>query len=137
MPPGCPRGCPRRRSIGSKGTNESTGTPGARRSRKPGPLASPTTPGRRAAAVTGLTRISPASAVPSMVTVVLAAGPVTMSSRWDPPTRKKLNSPEWTPTDIRRETFCPRTVSLPTVRRARRISTAARHPRASWASPEK
>ena len=54
--------------------------------------------------------ISPASAVPSMVTVVLAAGPVTMSSRWEAPTRKKWNRPLWTPTDIRRDTFCPRTV---------------------------
>ena len=81
----------------------------------------------------GLMTISPASAVPSMVTVVLAAGPVTMSSRWEAPTRKKWNRPLWTPTDIRRDTFCPRTVNLPTTRRARRMSTAARQARASWA----
>ncbi len=86
--------------------------------------------GGRAEAVASLTTISPASAVPSMVTVVVAAGPVTMSSRWDSPTRKKWNRPLWTPTDIRSCTFWPRTVSRPTVRSARRISTAARQARA-------
>ena len=67
----------------------------------PGPLAAPTTPGRSGGAVASLTTISPASAVPSMVTVAVAAGPVTTNSLWDSPTRKKWNSPLWTPTDIR------------------------------------
>ncbi len=39
-----------------------------------------------------------------MDTVVLAPGPVTISSRCDPPTRKKWKRPLWTPTDIRNDT---------------------------------
>ena len=136
-----PTGIPWRMSVPrgmlSNGTNASEGTSGARRRRKPDPFAPPTWPGRRADAVTGLITICPASAVPSISTVVLAAGPVTISSRCDPPTRKKWKSPEWTPTDIRSDTFWPRTTSRPTVRSARRISTAARQPRTSCALPEK
>ena len=56
-----------------------------------------------------LTRISPASAVASIITVMVAAGPVTISSRCDPPTRKKSNFPLWTPTDIRSTTRCSST----------------------------
>ncbi len=50
--------------------------------------------------VAGLTRICPATAVPSINTVAVAAGPVTMSSRCERPMRKKSKSPLWIPTDI-------------------------------------
>ena len=54
-----------------------------------------------------LTRISHAVAVPSISTVRLAAGPVTISSRCESPTRKKWKDPLCTPEDIRRTTFQP------------------------------
>ena len=59
-----PTGMPRTRSTSSatcsNGSKESWGTEGARRSKSPGPLAAPTTAGRSAAAVCGLSTISPA-----------------------------------------------------------------------------
>ena len=79
----------------------------ARRSRNPGPFAGPTRLGLSAAAVAALMTISPASAVPSISTTALAPGPVTTNSRWDSPTRKKLNRPLWTPTDMRSEMRLP------------------------------
>ncbi len=64
----------------------------------------------------GSARISPAVAVDSISTVRLAAGPVTISSRCDSPTRKKWKEPLFTPTDIRRTTL-PAVVSRrPTLR---------------------
>ncbi len=84
-----------------------------------------------------LITISPASAAASIATTELAPDPVTRNSRWDSPTRKKLNMPLWTPTDMRSDTFCPSTVSRPTTRSARRIAMAALHARAWCAGPEK
>lgn len=72
-----------------------------------------------------LTRISPASAVASIRRVWLDARHAIISSRCDPPTRKRLNVSLWTPTDIR-EVTCPATVSQRLKSRsAWRISTAA------------
>ena len=78
----------------SSGTSASTvnaseaGADGAVRSRKPGPEGAPVDEAGSAAAVAGLITISPAFAAPSIVTTCVAAGPVTISSRCDPPTRK-------------------------------------------------
>ena len=52
-----------------------------RRSRMPSPLGAPSWSALIRAAVSGLTTISPAAAVPSIVTVVLAVAPVMISSR--------------------------------------------------------
>jgi hypothetical protein len=90
----------------------------------------------RAAAVSRLTRISPAVAVDSMSTVRLAAGPVTMNSRCDSPTRKKWKVPLFTPTDIRRTTL-PAVVSRrPTLRSVARIPWAAVAALAACPTPE-
>ncbi len=86
-------------------------------------------------AVSRLTRISPATAVPSIVTISLAAGPVTTSSRWEDPTKKNRNVPLCTPTDIR-SVILPAELSIaPISRSVRRMPTAARAPFAGWSSP--
>jgi hypothetical protein len=64
-------------------------------------LASPSTDGGSAVAVSGLTSTSPASATDSSRAVVVAAGPVRMSSRWLSPTRNSGKSPVWMPIDMR------------------------------------
>ena len=104
-------------------------------SRTPGSFSSPRTRCGSAAAVDLLTRISPATAVPSIVTVSVAAGPVTISSRCEFPTRKKENVPLWMPTDIRRFAFTPSDSSRPISRSVRRMPTAARHAFAGCSSP--
>ncbi len=69
--------------------------------------------------------ISPAVAVPSASTVAVTAGPVTTSSRCDPPTRKTLNDPVCTPMEIRRTTLPADVESRPTSRSRARIPIAA------------
>ncbi len=100
----------------------------------PSPLGCPSDLAGSAAAVSRLTRISPAVAVDSISTVRLAAGPVTMSSRCDSPTRKKWKEPVFTPTDIRRSTLPAVVSSRPTLRSVARIPWAA--VAALWACPE-
>ena len=110
---------------------------GARRKRHPAPRGAPRTPGRSARAVPGLTTISPAAAADSISTVAVAPGPVTTSSRWPAPTRKKSNAPLCTPTDIRSVAVVPRSGVLPSSRSAPRIPIAARAARCSWPRNEK
>ena len=45
--------------------------------------------------------------------VWVAAGPVTTSSRWEPPTKKKWKRPLFTPIDIRKRTCMPGTSMRP------------------------
>ena len=88
---GSPAGCPcpgstalerheRGRQVRRAPAGAGSRTPSLHR---PGPAGGP-------AAVAGLITICPASAVPSIVTVVLAAGPVTISSRWEPPDQEEV-----------------------------------------------
>ena len=63
--------------------------PEASFSRRPPSLASPKISSGSVAAVSSLTRISPASAPDSIATVRVTPGPVSSSSRCDSPTRKK------------------------------------------------
>ena len=80
---------------------------GAPRKNTPSPFASPREEAGSSAAAIGLITISPASAVPSIDTTSVAAGPVTMSSRCESPTRNRSNAPACMPTDIRRLTRPP------------------------------
>ena len=133
--PATPPECPATRST--SGSTSSKGTKGRRGPPAPDAAGSrrPWRRRRRSdavrAAVSGLITISPASAVPSMATTVLAPGPVTMNSRCESPTRKKWKRPLWTPTDIRRETRCPSTVRRPTTRKSGACRWPAREARAS------
>ena len=64
-------------------------------------------PSRRSSkrrAVGALSAISPACATASVSTQAVASAPATISSRWMPPTRKKWNSPLWTPIETRSRT---------------------------------
>ena len=123
------------RCTGSAGID--TTSDGWRRSSSPSPFCAPRTSGGSASAVERLTRISPASAVFSINTVWLAAGPVTISSRWEEPTRKRWKTPLLTPTDIRSVTR-PAEVSIrPIERSSLRIPNAARVARTAWSSSAK
>ncbi len=84
-------------STASRGVGDAV-TVGRRRSSRPSPFADPG-PMRTMRRVRSLTTISPAVAVPSMDTVVLAAGPVTISScvRHRPGTGQTARcGPRWT-----------------------------------------
>ena len=68
----------------------------------PVPWAAPSREDRSDAAVPGPTTISPASAADSAATVALVAGPATMSSRCEFPTRNRWKTPDSTPIDMRK-----------------------------------
>ena len=108
-------------SSGRTHVGEGASPRGALRSSQPSPFAAPTHPPGRWSIVAGLSTISPAVAVPSISTTRVDPGPVTISSRWELPTRKKSNEPLCTPTDMRRLTRPPGVTSLPTVCRRLRI----------------
>ena len=64
------------------------------------PSSAPRGAGSNSAAVARLIITSPALAIASVSTQADASAPVTTSSRWTPPTRKKWNVPACMPTDI-------------------------------------
>jgi hypothetical protein len=107
------------------------------RRRTPSPFRAPSRRGSIRAAVSSLTRISPASAAASMATVVEADGPAISSSRWESPTRKSRNAAEWTPTDIRSWTVPAELDTRPISRRRARIRSAARQALLAWSGPLK
>ncbi len=78
-----------------------------------------------AAAVPALSRISPEFAALSTATTAVAAGPSTISSRCDDPTRKKCVSPLWMPTDMDSRNGPTELGNSAALRSALRISTAA------------
>ena len=101
----------------------------------PGPFSSPSVCGSSNAAVSGLIRISPASDAASISTTRVDAGPVTRSSRCEPPTRKNWKRPEWRPACIFSVTDPAEVRGRPIARSVRRISNAALAARAVWSSP--
>ncbi len=104
---------------------------GAPASRMAASFGCPTTDGSSLEASVGLMPISPASAMTSIASVSLIAGPAISSSRWTLPVMKKWNSPVPIPTDIRSTIVPPLTWRRPTRSIVRCISQAARHARAS------
>jgi len=88
----------------------------------------------RSRAVESLTMIWPAAASASQRTVVLAAGPHTISSRWPPSTRNREKVPEWAPTDMRSRSRPPWRVVIGATTLAR-MPAEARQARAAWSSP--
>jgi hypothetical protein len=95
----------------------------------------PTMAGSSMAASVGVSPISPASAIPSMTSVSLIAGPAMSSSRWTLPAMKKWNVPVPMPTDIRRMTVPPPAWMRPTRSIVRCISHAARAARSGCCGP--
>ena len=98
-------------------------------------LGAPMQAGSRHAASVWLSAISPASAIASSVTVSVAAGPATSSSRWTLPAVKNSIFPVVTPIDIRSLTLPPATRRRPTRSIVRCISHDARAARCAWSGP--
>ena len=118
------------------GVMGSTGaSPGGDRRRYESPLIGPRLRSVRDSAVAVLMTISPAVAVPSAATVLVAAGPATISSRCDPPTMNMWKVPRWTPMEIRRTTRPADVSSRPASRSLARMPTAAWAARVAWSSP--
>ena len=73
-----------------------------------------------------------------MAVTAVAAGPVTISSRWDgPPAKIRWTSPECMPCDIRSVTLPAEVCSAPSERSRRRMPNAERLARSTWSGPSK